>query len=44
VSTQEIYNYRRIDDRVITGGHPTEQQLRDAAAEGFEGSLEAANE
>ncbi len=35
MSTQEIYNYRRVDDRVITGGHPDAQQLRDAAHERF---------
>jgi protein tyrosine phosphatase (PTP) superfamily phosphohydrolase (DUF442 family) len=35
MSTEEIYNYRRVNDRVITGGHPNEQQLRDAAHERF---------
>lgn len=35
MSTQEIYNYIKVDDRLITGGQPTEAQLRDAAAEGF---------
>ncbi|HEY4333712.1 MAG TPA: protein tyrosine phosphatase family protein [Ilumatobacteraceae bacterium] len=34
MSTEQIFNHRRIDERVITAGHPTEQQLRDAAAEG----------
>lgn len=35
MNTQEIYNYRRVDDRVITGGHPNAQQLRDAARKHF---------
>lgn len=35
MSTQEIYNYLKIDDRLITGGQPTAEQIRAAAAEGF---------
>jgi protein tyrosine phosphatase (PTP) superfamily phosphohydrolase (DUF442 family) len=35
MTTEEIYNHRRVDERVDTGGHPTEQQLRDAAQEGI---------
>ena len=35
MTTQTIYNYRRVDDDLITGGQPTEEQLRAAAAEGF---------
>ena len=34
MSTQDIRNYRKVDDRVITGGQPSEDQLRAAAAEG----------
>lgn len=34
MSTESILNYRQVDDRIITGGQPTEQQLRAAAAEG----------
>jgi protein tyrosine phosphatase (PTP) superfamily phosphohydrolase (DUF442 family) len=34
MSTQDIRNYRKVDDQLITGGQPTEQQLRDAADEG----------
>jgi protein tyrosine phosphatase (PTP) superfamily phosphohydrolase (DUF442 family) len=30
-----IRNFRRIDDRVATGGQPTEAQLRDIADAGF---------
>ncbi|MDR7523618.1 MAG: protein tyrosine phosphatase family protein [Armatimonadota bacterium] len=34
MSAQDIYNYRRVDDQIITGGQPTATQLRAAAAEG----------
>ena len=36
MSTADIYNYRRVNDRVCTGGQPSEEQLRSAAAEGFQ--------
>ena len=36
MSTQEIYNFQRVDDRIITGGQPTEEQLRSAAADGIQ--------
>jgi protein tyrosine phosphatase (PTP) superfamily phosphohydrolase (DUF442 family) len=35
VTTQTIYNYRKVDDRVITSGQPREEELRAAASEGF---------
>jgi protein tyrosine phosphatase (PTP) superfamily phosphohydrolase (DUF442 family) len=35
VSTQTIYNYRKVNDQLITGGQPKEEELRSAAAEGF---------
>lgn len=35
MSTQEIYNYRQVNERLITGGQPSEAQLQSAAAEGF---------
>lgn len=35
MSTQDIYNYLKINDRLITSGQPTEEQLQAAAAEGF---------
>ena len=35
MSTQEIYNYRKVNDRLITGGQPQEEQLRAAAEEGY---------
>jgi hypothetical protein len=33
MSTTDIYNYRKVNDRISTGGQPTEEQLRSAAAE-----------
>jgi len=33
--TQSIYNYRKVDDQLITGGQPTEEQLKSAEEEGF---------
>jgi len=35
MSTESIYNYRKVDDRLITGGQPTEEDLKAAADEGF---------
>ena len=35
MSTQDIYNYRKADEQVITAGQPTEEQLQSAAQEGF---------
>jgi protein tyrosine phosphatase (PTP) superfamily phosphohydrolase (DUF442 family) len=35
MSTQDIYNYLKVNDQLITGGQPNEEQLRSAAAEGF---------
>jgi protein tyrosine phosphatase (PTP) superfamily phosphohydrolase (DUF442 family) len=35
MGTQEIYNYLKVNDQVSTGGQPTAEQLRSAAAEGF---------
>jgi protein tyrosine phosphatase (PTP) superfamily phosphohydrolase (DUF442 family) len=34
MSAEEIYNYRKVNNQLITGGQPTEAQLRAAAAEG----------
>lgn len=36
MSTQDIYNHIRVNESLITGGQPTEEQLRDAAAEGVQ--------
>jgi protein tyrosine phosphatase (PTP) superfamily phosphohydrolase (DUF442 family) len=36
VSTEEITNYHKVDERVITGGQPTERQIRSAAEEGVQ--------
>ncbi len=35
MDTQKIYNYRPVDERYATGGQPTEEQLKAAAAEGY---------
>ena len=35
MSTQDIYNYLKVNDRLITAGQPTAEQLKAAAAEGF---------
>lgn len=35
MSTNDIYHYLKVSDRLVTGGQPTAGQLRDAAAEGF---------
>jgi protein tyrosine phosphatase (PTP) superfamily phosphohydrolase (DUF442 family) len=35
MGAQEIFNYVEINDRLSTAGQPTEEQLRDLAAEGF---------
>jgi uncharacterized protein (TIGR01244 family) len=34
VSTQDIYNFRRVNDQLITGGQPDEEQIKSAADEG----------
>jgi len=36
MSTQDIRNFQRVDERISTGGQPTEEQLRAAAAEGVQ--------
>jgi len=35
MSTEAIYNYRKVNDRIITGGQPQEAQLQSAAEEGY---------
>jgi uncharacterized protein (TIGR01244 family) len=35
MSTEEIYNYRKVNDQLITGGQPTAEQLKSAAQNGF---------
>lgn len=36
MSVDEIYNAREVDDRLLTSGQPTEDQLRDVAAAGID--------
>jgi protein tyrosine phosphatase (PTP) superfamily phosphohydrolase (DUF442 family) len=35
MSIVKIYNYLKVNDQIITGGQPTEEQIRAAAAEGY---------
>jgi uncharacterized protein (TIGR01244 family) len=35
MSSEEIYNYLKVNEETITAGQPTEAQLRAVAAEGF---------
>ena len=35
MSTHAIFNYRQVDEQVITGGQPRAEQLESAADEGF---------
>ncbi len=36
MGTDSIYNYRKVSDLLITGGQPSEEQLKSAAQEGFQ--------
>ena len=36
MSTEDIPNFSRVDERVITGGQPTEGQIRSAAEDGVQ--------
>ena len=36
MSTEDILNFHRVDERIITGGQPTEAQLAAAAEEGVQ--------
>ena len=35
MTIESIYQYRKVDDQLITGGQPTEEQLQAAADQGF---------
>ena len=35
MSTQDIYNYLKVNEQLVTAGQPTESQLQSAAEEGF---------
>ena len=35
MATQDIYNFIQVNETLSTGGQPTEEQIRSAAAEGF---------
>jgi protein tyrosine phosphatase (PTP) superfamily phosphohydrolase (DUF442 family) len=36
LETENIYNFRKVNDQISTAGQPSEEQLRSAAAEGYE--------
>jgi protein tyrosine phosphatase (PTP) superfamily phosphohydrolase (DUF442 family) len=36
MSIDSIYNFKRVDDRLVLGGQPSAEQLQAAAAAGFE--------
>ena len=36
MTTQDIYNYRKVSDQLSTAGQPTEAQMRSTAEEGFQ--------
>lgn len=44
MSTQDIYNFHKVNDQVITGGQPTAEQLKSAAEEGFKTVVNLATE
>ncbi len=35
MSTQDIQNFRKVNERLVTAGQPSEEQLKAAALEGF---------
>ncbi len=35
MASQDIYNYIKVNDELVTGGQPTVEQLKSLAAEGF---------
>ncbi len=44
MSTKDIKNYKQVDDRTITGGQPTEDQIRSVAEDGFQVVVNLATE
>jgi len=44
MTTQNIFNYRKVNDQLATAGQPTETQLRSAAEEGFKVVINLATE
>lgn len=42
MSTQDIYHYVKVNDRIVTAGQPSEEQLQSAAEEGFQAVINLA--
>ena len=42
MSTDSIYNFIRVNERILTGGQPTAEQLRAAAEEGIQAVINLA--
>ena len=42
MSTQSIFNFIEVNDRIATGGQPTSEQLEDARNEGYEAVINLA--
>lgn len=42
--TDEIFNYKKVNEQLSTAGQPTEEQLRAAAAEGFQAVINLATD
>jgi protein tyrosine phosphatase (PTP) superfamily phosphohydrolase (DUF442 family) len=42
MSVESIYNYRKIDDRIATGGQPTESQFEAIRDEGYQAVINLA--
>ncbi len=42
MTTQDIRNYRKVNDQIITSGQPTEEQLKAVAVDGFEAVINLA--
>ena len=42
MALEDVFNFVRIDDRIITGGQPTQEQLEECAAAGIAGVINLA--
>ena len=42
MTTQDIFNYLKVDEQISTGGQPSEMQIQDLAKEGFQAIINLA--